>query len=113
MIAKKEIVRNKRNPLHFFQALAFILKTEKITWLAVTSFLDNQGQTKLYVAANEPRTREQQNEITEIIKLFLDIEPVENMSAKMLPHHLSFIIKQFKKGVSLVGSLIKRFYCQV
>jgi hypothetical protein len=75
--------------------------------LAVTSFLDHQGQVKLYVATNEPITSEQQNEITEIINLFLDMEPMENISAKMLPRHLSLIIKHFRKGVGLVGSFIK------
>lgn len=42
-------------------------------------------------------TTSQQQEITEIINMFLDLKPVNEIAAKLIPRQLSYIIKQFKK----------------
>jgi hypothetical protein len=55
--------------------LAFVLKSEQHPFVAVSSFVDIAGENKLYIASNEPMTDAQQQEITEIINLFLDMKP--------------------------------------
>jgi hypothetical protein len=97
MVLKKDIIWSKKDPLHFWQSLAFTLRSEELTCVAVSSFVDKQGQNKLYIASNDPMTASQQHEITEIINMFLDLKPVNEIAAKLLPRHLSYIIKQFKK----------------
>ena len=93
MVLKKEIIWSKKDPLHFWQSLAFTLRSEELTCVAVSSFVDKQGQNKLYIASNDPMTASQQHEITEIINMFLDLKPVNEIAAKLLPRHLSYIIK--------------------
>jgi hypothetical protein len=97
MVLKKDIIWSKRDPLHFWQSLAFTLRSEELTCVAVSSFVDKQGQNKLYIASNDPMTASQQHEIIEIINMFLDLKPVNEIAAKLLPRHLSYIIKQFRK----------------
>jgi hypothetical protein len=97
MVLKKDIIWSKKDPLHFWQSLAFILRSEELTRVAVSSFVDTQGLNKLYIASNDPMTASQQHEIIEIINMFLDLKPVNEIAAKLLPRHLSYIIKQFKK----------------
>jgi len=63
----------------------------------VSSFVGKQGENKLGIASNDPMNASQQHEITEIINMFLDLKPVNEIAAKLLPRHLSYIIKQFKK----------------
>jgi hypothetical protein len=94
---KKDIIWSKKDPLHFWQSLAFTLRSEELTCVAVSSFVDIQGQNKLYIASNDPMTASQQHEITEIINMFLDLKPVNEIAAKLLPRHLSYIIKQLDK----------------
>ena len=97
MVLKKEIVWSKKDPLHFWQSLAFTLRCEELTCVAISSFVDTQGQNKLYVASKDLMTAYQQQEITEIINMFLDLKPMNEIAAKLLPRHLSYIVKQFKK----------------
>lgn len=97
MVLKKDIIWNKKDPLHFWQSLAFTLRSEELTCVAVSSFVDTQGQNKLYIASNDPMTASQQHEITEIINMFLDLKPVNEIAVKLLPRHLSYIIKQTQK----------------
>jgi hypothetical protein len=63
MVLKKVIIWSKKDPLHFWQSLAFTLRSEELTCVAVSSFVDKQGANKLC----EPMTASQQREITEII----------------------------------------------
>jgi hypothetical protein len=97
MVLKKDIIWSKKDPLHFWQSLAFTLRSEELTCVAVSSFVDKEGQNKLYIASNDPMTASQQDEIIEIINMFLDLKPVNEIAAKLLPRHLSYIIKQIKK----------------
>jgi hypothetical protein len=97
MVLKKGIIWSKKDLLHFWKSLAFTLKSEERTCVAVSSFVDKQGQIKLYIASNDPMNVSQQHEITEIINMFLDLKPVNEIAAKLLPRHLSYIIKQFDK----------------
>lgn len=97
MVLKKDIIWSKKDPLHFWQSLAFTLRSEELTCVAVSSFVDKQGQNKLYIASNDPMTASQQREITEIINMFLYLKPVNEIAAKLLPRHLSYIIKQLDK----------------
>ena len=97
MVAKKDIIWSKRDPLHFWQSLAFTLRSEELTCVAVASFVDTLGQNKLYIASNDPMTPVQQQELTEIINMFLDLRHVNEIAAKVLPRHFPYIIKQFKK----------------
>jgi hypothetical protein len=97
MVLKKDIIWSKKDPLHFWQSLAFTLRSEELTCVAVSSFVDTQGQNKLYIASNDPMTTSQQREITEIINMFLDLKPVNEIAAKLLPRHLSYVTKQFDK----------------
>jgi hypothetical protein len=53
-------------------------------------------------------TAQQQHEITEIINMFLDLKPVSEIAVKLLPRHLSYIIKQFQKTV-LLDDFIQAF----
>ncbi|KAI8893501.1 hypothetical protein BC833DRAFT_286064 [Globomyces pollinis-pini] len=94
MVLKKDIIWSKKDPLHFWHSLAFTLRSEEHDCVAVTSFVDRQGKNKLYIASNDPMTASQQHEVTEIINLFLDLKPVNEIAAKLLPRHLSYIIKQ-------------------
>ena len=109
MQMKREIEWNKRDPLHFWQSLSFILKSQKHPCVAVSSFLDSQGQTKLYIASNDPMTLSEQQEITEIIQMFLDLKPMEEITAKILPRHLPLLIDQFKKCIRFVVDFTKDF----
>jgi dimeric dUTPase (all-alpha-NTP-PPase superfamily) len=100
---KKEFAWNKKDPLHFWQSLAFTLRSADLTHrtcVAVSSFVDTMGQNKLYIACNDPMTSSQQQEVTEIIIMYLDLKPLEEIAAKLLPRHLPYIIKQFRKCVS-------------
>ena len=97
IISKKVIAWNSKDPLHFFQSLAFVLRSESLICVAVCSFMDIEGFTKLYVASNETIPQSQQRSITNIITLFLEMKPTKEILAKVLPRQLSFIIKQFKK----------------
>jgi hypothetical protein len=97
VIPKKDMVWNSKDPLHFFQSLAFVLRSESLTCVAVASFMDIEGVTKLYIASNQPITQSQQREMTDIISLFLDMKPTKEIDAKILPRQLSYIIKQFRK----------------
>ncbi|XJO75666.1 hypothetical protein BDV3_006308 [Batrachochytrium dendrobatidis] len=97
MVLKKDIVWSKRDPLHFWQSLAFTLRSEELTCTVVSSFVDTMGHNKLYIATNDPMTDSQQQETTEIINMFLDLKPVNEIAARLFPRHLSYIIKQFKK----------------
>ncbi|KAJ3254647.1 hypothetical protein HK103_007057 [Boothiomyces macroporosus] len=97
MVLKKPIIWSKKDPLHFWQSLAFILRSEELTCIAVSSFVDTLGLNKLYIASNDPMTDSQQQEITEIINLFLDLKPMNEIASKLLPRHWSYITKQFKK----------------
>jgi hypothetical protein len=99
---KKEIAWNKKDPLHFWQSLAFTLRSADLTCVAVSSFVDIMGQNKLYIASYDPMTSSQQQEVTEIIIMFLDLKPLEEIAAKLLPRQLPYIIKQFRKCVSPV-----------
>ena len=74
MVLKKDIIWSKKDPLHFWQSLAFTLRSEELTRVAVSSFVDTQGQNKLYIASNDPMVDSQQQEITEIIYMFLDLK---------------------------------------
>ena len=89
MVSRKDITWSKKDPLHFWQSLAFTLRSEELTCVAVSSFVDTQGQNKLYIASNVPMTASQQHEITEIINMFWDLKPVNEIAAKLLPRHLS------------------------
>ncbi|KAI8900681.1 hypothetical protein BC833DRAFT_581015 [Globomyces pollinis-pini] len=42
-------------------------------------------------------TNSQQQEITEIINMFLDLKPMNDIAAKLFPRHLSNVIKRFQK----------------
>jgi hypothetical protein len=54
MVLKKDIIWSKKDPLHFWQSLAFTLRSEELTCVVVSSFVDTQGQNKLYIASNDP-----------------------------------------------------------
>jgi hypothetical protein len=97
LVLKKDIIWSKKDPLHFWQSLAFTLRSEKLTCVAVSSFVDEEGKNKLYIASNNPMITSQKQEITEIINMFLDLKPVNEIAAKLLPRQLSYITKQFKK----------------
>ncbi|KAJ2990009.1 hypothetical protein HDV02_004654, partial [Globomyces sp. JEL0801] len=107
MVLKKDIIWSKKDPLHFWQSLAFTLKSEELTCVAVCCFVDKQGQNKLYIASNDPMTDSQQQEITEIINMFLNLKPFNEIAAKLLPRHLSYIIKQFRKGAAFLDDFIQ------
>jgi hypothetical protein len=109
IIPKTEMIWNRREPLRFFQSLAFVLRSESYPDIAVSSFVDTQGATKLYVASNQSMTVTEQKEITEIIDLFLEMSTATEIDAKVLPRQLSYIIKQFRKGAPLVDDFIKDF----
>ena len=85
MVLKKDIIWSKKDPLHFWQSLAFTLRSEELTCVAVSSFVDTQSQNKLYIASNDPMTASQQQEITEIINMFLDLKPVNEIATKLRP----------------------------
>lgn len=97
IVSKKEIIWSKKDPLHFWQSLAFTLRGEELTSVAVSSFVDTQGQNRLYIASNNPMTPFQQQEVTDIINMFLDLNPADEIAAKLIPRHLPYIIKQFPK----------------
>ncbi len=97
MLVKKEIKWSKRDPLHFWQSLAFALRSEELTCIAVASFVDTTGQNRLYIASNDPMTESQKQELTDIIHMFLDLKPLKEIAAKLLPRHLPYIVKQFDK----------------
>jgi hypothetical protein len=97
MALKKEIIWSKRDPLHFWQSLAFSLRSEELTCIALSSFVDTFGQNKLYIASNERMTAVQQQEVTEIINMFLVLRPYNEIIARLLPRHLPYVVKQFKK----------------
>lgn len=42
-------------------------------------------------------TPDQKEQVTEIINMFLDLKPVNEIIAKLLPRHFSYVIKQFDK----------------
>ena len=109
MVLKKDIIWSKKDPLHFWQSLAFTLRSEELTYVAVSSFVDKEGQNKLYIASNDPMTDSQQQEITDIINMFLDLKPVNEIAAKLLPRQLSYIIKQFRKCIYPVYAKIADF----
>ena len=94
---KYPITWSSKNPLHFFQSLAFVLQSETIPHIAVSSFEDKKGETKLYIATNEPMNETQKSDITDIINLFLDLKPAKEIEAKVLPRMLHYIVKQFGK----------------
>ena len=97
IIPKKEIIWNLKEPLHFFQSLAFVLQSENFTCIAVSSFTNIQGINNLYIASNQTFTESQQKEITDLITLFLEMKPTKEIDAKVLPRQLFYIIKKFKK----------------
>jgi hypothetical protein len=97
MALKKDIKWSKRDPLHFWQSLAFTLRSEELTCIAVASFVDTLGQTKLYIASNDRMTSSQKQELTDIIHMFLDLKPLKEIAARLLPRHLLYIVKEFKK----------------
>jgi OTT_1508-like deaminase len=97
IIPKKDIVWNPNDPLHFFQSLAFVLRSEILTCVAVSSFTDILGATKLYIASNQTITESQQEDFTDIITSFLEMKPAKEIDAKVLPRQLSYITKQFDK----------------
>jgi hypothetical protein len=73
----------------------------------VSSFVDTQGQNKLYIASNDPMSASQQQEITEIIRMFLDLAPVNEIADKLLPRQLSYLTKQFRKTLAFVGNFLR------
>ena len=97
MTFKKDIIWSKNDPLHFWQSLAFTLRSEELTCVAVSYFVDTLGQSKLYIASNDPMTTPQQQQVTEIINMFLDLKPVDEIASKLIPRHLSYITKQLDK----------------
>jgi hypothetical protein len=97
MVLKKDIIWSKKDPLHLWQSLAFTLRSEEVSCVAVSSFVDTLVQNKWYIASNDPMSDSQQQEITEIIDMFLDLKPVNEIAAKLLPRHLSYIIKRCRK----------------
>jgi hypothetical protein len=97
IIAKKPIEWSKRDPLHFWQSLAFALRSEELTCIAVSSFVDTTGQNKLYIASNDPIAESQKQELTDIIHMFLDLQPLEEIATRLLPRHLPYIVKQVGK----------------
>ena len=107
MVLKKDIIWSKKDPLHFWQSLAFTLRSEELTCVVVSSFVDTQGQNKLYIASNDPMIASQQHEITEIINMFLDLKPVNEIAAKLLPHQLSYITKQFRKTLAVADMFLR------
>jgi hypothetical protein len=102
MVLKKDIIWSKKDPLHFWQSLAFTLRSEELTSVAVSCFVDKQGQNILYIASNGPMTASH-NEIT---NMFLDLKPVNEIAAKLLPRHLSYIIR---RGTAVVDDFIQAF----
>ena len=109
VLPKKDIEWSKRDPLHFFQSLAFVLRSESLPSIAVSSFKNLQNETKLYIASNKTMTESQQNEITEIINLFLEKKSAEEIIAKVIPHQLSCLIKEFIKGSSCLREFIEYY----
>ena len=101
MVLKKDITWSKKDPLHFWQSLAFTLRSEDLTCVAVSSFVDTLGENKLYIASNDPMTATQQYEVTEIINMFLELKPMNEIAVKLLPRQLSYIIRQFEKLASV------------
>ena len=97
MVSKKDILWSKQDPLHFWQSLAFTLRSEELTCVAVSSFVDKLGQNKLYIASNDPMNDSQQKQVTEIINMFLNMQPLHEIAAKLIPRHFSYLLKQFKK----------------
>jgi hypothetical protein len=106
---KRDIVWHSRDPLHFFQSLAFVLRSESLTCVAVTSFTDIEQVTKLYIASNQTITQSQQREMTDILMLFLEMKPSKEILAKVLPRQLSYIIKQFLKGANVFSEFVKYY----
>jgi hypothetical protein len=108
-VGKRKIEWSKRDPLHFWQSLAFTLRSEDLTCIAVASFVDALGQNNLYIASNNPMAPDHQKELTEILGMFLDLKPVEEIAAKVLPSHLPYIVKQFRKGLPFVDDFLEYF----
>ena len=109
MLDKKDIIWSKNDPLHFWQSLAFVLRTEELICIAVSSFVDTQGKNNLYIASNHQMEVSQKQDITEIINMFLNLKPVNEIASKIIPRQLSYIIKQFRKGAAFVYNFIKEF----
>jgi tRNA A37 methylthiotransferase MiaB len=45
----------------------------------------------------------------EIINMFLELKPLNEIASKLLPRHLSYVIKQFRKGAAFLDDFIEDF----
>lgn len=97
MIPKEKIPLNARSPLRFFQSLAYVLRSDSLPQLAVSSFTNAQGETKLYIASNQKIPQSEQQAITDIINSFLDKKPLKEIASQVFPRHLSRFRKQIAK----------------
>ena len=103
---KKEIKWNKKDPLHFWQSLAFVLCKKELGCVGVASFQVESseiGKTehKLFITANTKFSSDEQNEITAIINMFLDLKPVNEIGKRILPRHVTYILEQVNKILPL------------
>jgi hypothetical protein len=97
MVDKKAFEWNKKDPLHFWQSLAFVLRSEDHVCIAVSSFVDKNNQNMLYIASNNEMNESQKQEISDIINMFLELKSEEDIAEKLLPRQLPYITKQYKK----------------
>ncbi|KAI3660583.1 hypothetical protein MP638_000123 [Amoeboaphelidium occidentale] len=94
---KKPIEWDKRDPLHFWQSLALVLRSEDLVCIAVSSFVDKEGQNKLYFASNRQMNDAQKEDIRDITSMFMELQPEEEIAYRVFPRQLPYIIKQFNK----------------
>lgn len=88
----------RTNPLKFYEALAYALKSQENTNIAVTSFIDKAGESKLYIATKESISIHEREEMSDIVLLFLDHSMnINHLLEKILPRHLPFIFKKLQK----------------
>lgn len=104
MVDKKTIEWNKKDPLHFWQSLAFVLRSEDLVYIAVSSFVDKNNQNKLFIASNNEMIEGQKQEISDIINMFLALKSEEDIAEKVLPRQLPYVMKQFRKTFGLIES---------
>lgn len=91
--ATKAIVWNPNDQLKFFHSLAFFLSSKYIACIAVSSFKNSLGETKLYIASNHTLSSIQKAEINEILVLLLDGKPLKEIDALIIPRLTFYILK--------------------
>ncbi len=104
-----DILLSKKDTLRFWQAVAFVLRSEEHPNVAVSSFVDHLGHTKLYITSNDPMTDARQREVTGIIHMFLDLRPLQDVIDRLVPRHLHYILKRFQKNSTVFSPFCQGF----